>query len=123
MGSSMAYDLDIRHFFQRSPKHWLRCYFDRRGIFSGIDWDSVGVRKIESLMDAWLNLDADVQGQLAEDFSNVKLLATPAGKIQIIDEARHHGLDKEVSATLSELEDFYDCAFWVLLEQPICWNG
>ena len=119
----MAQDLDIRHFFRRSPKGWLRRYLERRGVFSGIDWNSIGIRNIGPLMDAWLGLDTDLQGQLAEDFSNIKLLATPAGKVQIIDEARHHGKDQEVSTKLAELNDFYDCAFWVLLEQPICWNG
>src|SRR5262245_33930193 len=95
---SMVHCLDLRHLFRRTPSPWLRRYLDRCGVFSGIDWESVSVRNITPLMDGWLSLDTDVQGRLAEDFSNIKLLATPAGKVQIIDEARHHGLDNEVSA-------------------------
>jgi hypothetical protein len=74
-------------------------------------------------MAAWLDLDADLQGQFAEDFGNIKLLATPVGKVQIIDEARHHGKDHEVAAKLAEFNDYYDCAFWVMLEEPAYWNG
>ena len=62
-------------------------------------------------------------GCMTEDFSNIKLLATPVGKVQIIDEASFHGKQQEVSAKLAELTDFYDCAFWTFFEQPDCWNG
>ena len=121
--TSMAQDLDIRHFFRRSPRDWLRRYFAWREVFSHIDWASISVRNIEPLMEAWGSLEADLQARLVEDFSNIKLLATPVGKVQIIDEATHHGKELEVSAKLTELEDFYDCAFWVFFEQPVCWNG
>ena len=119
----MAHDLDIRHFFQRAPKFWLQRYFDHVGAFGGVAWDSITARNVEPLMQAWLGLDPDLQGQFVEDFSNVKLLATPVGKVQIIDEARHYGKDSEVAAKLADLHDFYECAFWVLLEEPAYWNG
>jgi hypothetical protein len=119
----MAQDLDVRHFFRRSPPDLLRRYFERRGVLTHVDWDSHRLRSIELLMEAWLALDADTRGRMIEDFSNIKLLATPAGKVQIIDEAPFHGKQREISAKLAELDDYYDCAFWVFLEQPACWNG
>ena len=60
---------------------------------------------------------------MVEDFSNIKLLATPVGKVQIIDEAVFHGKQQEVSAKLARADDFYECAFWTFFEQPDCWNG
>ena len=120
----MAHDLDVRHFFQRAPKPWLRRYFDQAGVLANVDWRFR--RSTEcSASDgrAWLDLEADLQGQFAEDFGNIKLLATPVGKVQIIDEARHYGRDQEVAAKLAEFNDYYDCAFWVLLEEHAYWNG
>ena len=60
---------------------------------------------------------------MVTDFESIKLLATPAGKVQIIDEAAYHDVRDEVARKLTDLEDFYACAFWLLLEQPKCWNG
>ena len=83
----MAQDLDIRHFLRRAPKPWLRRYFDRGGVLAHIDWSSIRVRNIEPLMDGLRALDEDVRGRIVQDFSEINLLSTPAGKVQIIDEA------------------------------------
>jgi hypothetical protein len=119
----MAQDLDVRQFFRRSPPDLLRRYFERKEVSIQIDWASIRPRNIEPLMEAWQALDADTRGHMVEDFSNIRLLATPIGKVQIIDEALYHGKQEEVAANLAELDDYYDCAFWVFLEQPACWNG
>jgi hypothetical protein len=60
---------------------------------------------------------------MIDDFRNINLLATPAGKLQIIDEAAYFPNPEEVIAKLSELEDFYACAFWVFLNHHECWDG
>lgn len=119
----MAQDLDIRHFFRRAPTEWLRRYFARDGLFLELDWGALGVRKIEPLWEAWLALDDTVRGRIVADFNGIKLLATPVGKVQIIDEAAYHGKQREIADRLADLDDFYDCAFWVMLEHPDCWNG
>lgn len=119
----MAQDLDIPHFFKRAPKEWLRRYFDARGALGDVDWRSVTTRNVAPLMEAFLNLHEGERGEMVEDFVNVRLLATPAGKIQIIDEADFHGVQGEVARHLSELDDIYACAFYVLLEQKACWDG
>jgi hypothetical protein len=92
-------------------------------VLTHVDWATIRTRNIEPLWQAWLALDVDLRGRMTEDFSNIKLLATPVGKVQIIDEASFHGKQQEVSAKLAELTDFYDCAFWAFFEQPDCWNG
>ena len=87
------------------------------------DWSAITTRNVEPLVDAWLTLDSDHRGHMVTDFESIKLLATPAGKVQIIDEAAYHDVRDEVARKLTDLEDFYACAFWLLLEQPKCWNG
>ena len=119
----MSHDLDIRHFLRGAPKPWLRRYFERVGVLDHIDWPSVKVRNVEPLMDGLRALDEDVRGRIVQDFSEIKLLSTPAGKVQIIDEAVFHDKQEEVSAKLAELSGFYECAFWAFFEHPECWRG
>lgn len=119
----MAQDLDISQFFRRAPKEWLRRYFDARGVLSGLEWATVSVRNIDAVMEAFLALDDEVRGEMVVEFAYIKLLATPAGKMQIIDEASYHGVEKEVAQQLADLDDIYACAFYVLLNHKACWDG
>lgn len=119
----MAKAFDIRHFFRRAPRDWLARYFDRAGLLKDFNWSALGKRKIDPLLHRWNEVDEFQRGQCVEVFRNIKLIATPACKVQIIDEAAYHGLTDEVGRKLQELGDFYACAFWVLLELPKCWEG
>ncbi len=74
-------------------------------------------------MDGLRAVQEDVRGRIVQDFSEIKMLSTPAGKVQIIDEALFHGKQEEVSAKLAELSGFYECAFWAFFEHPDCWEG
>jgi hypothetical protein len=120
---AMAQDLDIRRFFQKAPRDWLRRYFDKIGVLADFDLGSLKKLKVDPLVDAWLALDDEVRGTMSLDFKNIQLLATPAGKLQIIDEAAFHPNPDEVSEKLAELDDFYACALWVFLDRRECWNG
>jgi hypothetical protein len=119
----MTHDLDIRHFLRASPKVWLRRYFERVGVLDQIEWSSIHVRNVEPLMDGLRALDEDVRGGIVQDFSEIKLLSTPAGKVQIIDEAMFHGKQEAVSTKLAELSGYHECAFWTYFEHPDCWQG
>lgn len=119
----MAKAFDIHHFFRRAPRDWLKRYFDRAGLLADFDWSSLGKRKIDTLLERWAEIDDVRRRKTVEDFRNIKLLATPSCKVQIIDEAAYFGLQDKVAAKLLELGDFYACAFWVMMEQPKCWEG
>src|SRR5689334_6320580 len=101
----MAQDLDLHQLFKRSPKDWLRRYFQEQGTPLDIDWKAVGDRNVDELMRAILQLDEDLRGRMVEDFVHIKLLATPAGKVQIIDEAGFYGVQDEGARKLAELDD------------------
>ena len=119
----MAKGFDIRHFFRRAPRDWLKRYFDDAKLLADFDWSAVPKRKIDALVERWLELDEATRRLLSEDFLSIKMLATPACKIQIIDEAAYFGEQDRVAAKLLALGDFYACAFWVRLEQPRLWEG
>jgi len=120
---AMALDLDIRSFFRKAPRDWLRRYFDRHAALGDFDWQALKVRNIRPLHEAWLRLAPQLQQRMADDFRNITLLATANGKLAIIDEAEFHPGTEGIAAQLAELEDFYACAFWAYLEQPKLWNG
>lgn len=119
----MAENIDLHQFFRRAPHEWLQLYFQARGALADFDWTTTTVRNVTKLMDAWLTLDVSMRGSMIEDFFNVKLLATPAGKLQMIDEAAFHHVAEAVAVKLAELDDIYACAFWLMLEHEKCWNG
>lgn len=119
----MAKPIDIRHFFRRAPHAWLRRYFDRKRLLADFDWSGTTKRNVDPLVRRWSDLESDVRSQTIKDFQSIQVLATPAGKVQFIDEAPYHGVREEVAAKMLELGDFYACAFWVLLEHPECWDG
>ncbi len=119
----MAESLDLPQFFRRAPHEWLQRYFGSRGVLDDFDWTTVSVRKVDELVEAWLRLSEAERTLMLEDFFNIKMLATPAGKLQMIDEAPFHGLDNVVATKLAELDDIYACAFWLMLTHEKCWNG
>jgi hypothetical protein len=119
----VAQDLDIPQFFRRAPTDWLERYFKAQRLLVGFDWKTVSVRNVDSLMEAFLSLDEDTRGRLIEDFAYIKLLATPVGKLQIIDEAAYHEVQDEVADQLNKLDDVYACAFYVCLHHKECWEG
>lgn len=119
----MAQDLDLHHFFKRAPKEWLKRYFDEYGVLRDFNWSAVGVRNVELLSDAFSQLEAEMRGQIVEDFANIKLLASPVGKVEIIDEAAYHGVQDQIARKLAEFDDIFACVFYVRLEQKAVWEG
>jgi hypothetical protein len=119
----MAHDLDIRSFFRKAPRDWLRRYFEHIGALREFDWSSIGKRKIEPLHEAFLALEGPLQQQMVGVFRNIAMLATASGKLAIIDEAAFHGEVEGFAEKLGSLEDFYACAFWTYLERPKYWAG
>jgi hypothetical protein len=119
----MALDLDIRSFFRKAPREWLKRYFAHHGALTDFDSTSTGRTRIDLLHQAWQNLDEDMRLRMTEDFRNITLLASPAGKLAIIDEAAQHGETEAFAQQLAELEDFHACAFWTYFERPKYWDG
>ena len=54
---AMAHDLDIRQFFRRAPRAWLERYLREHDALLDFDWNTVGVRNIDPLFEAWQGLD------------------------------------------------------------------
>jgi hypothetical protein len=120
---AMAHDLDIRSFFRKAPRNWLRRYFEHVGVLRDFDWNSVGKNKIDPLNKAFLALEDALRQPMVADFRNIAMLATASGKLAMIDEAAFHREVEGFAEKLGSLEDFHACAFWTCLERPQYWNG
>lgn len=119
----MSHDLDVRRFFQKAPREWLQRYFRECGVLADLDWSIVKVRNVDALYEAWLELDDATQERLSEDFRNIQLLATSAGKMAILDEANEVDDFDVVADELAKLDGYFQCAFWALLERRRLWDG
>jgi hypothetical protein len=119
----MALDLDIRSFFRKAPRDWLKRYFTQHGALLDFDWRSTGRASNDLLHQAFHGLDEETRLRMTDDFRNVTLLASPAGKLAIIDEAAQHGETEGFTDQLAQLEDFQACAFWTYFERPKYWDG
>lgn len=119
----MTAEFDLRRFFQRAPKDWLRQFCERHGALQDFDWTILTPRKINPLLRAWSALSEDIRTSLTAELRNIHILATPSGKQQMIDEALSHPEPEDIAPFLSELEDLHACAFWTYLERPKFWNG
>jgi hypothetical protein len=119
----MSQSMDIRRFFQKAPRKWLQRYFHERGLLTDLDWNTVKVRNVDSLFEAWSALGAAKQDELCDDFRNIQLLATPAGKMAILDEANEVDDFDVVAEELAKLDGFFECAFWALLQRRRLWDG
>ena len=122
-GSCMSHDLDVRRFFQKAPREWLQRYFRECGALTDLDWSVVKVRNVEALYEAWLELCDATQERLSEDFRNIQLLATAAGKMAILDEANEVDDFAVVAEELAKLDGYFQCAFWALLDRRRLWDG
>ena len=119
----MVHDLDVRQFFRRAPRIWLRRYFEEFEVLNDFDWEALGVRNINPLFDAWNALDEPLKLQMGQDFSNLQLIGSAGGKAVIIDEAQRHAHPEIVALALAEQPDPLSCAFWAYFERPDLWNG
>ena len=88
----MVQDFDIRRFFQKAPRDWLRRYFEHYAVLSNFDLDSLKKLKVdrihvhdeqvltkltvEPLLEAWEALDEEPRRRMTDDFRNINLLAS-----------------------------------------------
>ena len=119
----MTRDLDIRNFFRKAPREFLRRYFAQYGGLLEFDWASLTIRNINPLHEAWLLLADELQLRMIADFRDIDLLSNATGKLAIIDEAAFHDDLASVTSEMAKLDDFYAYAFWTFLERPHLWEG
>ena len=119
----MQQSFNIKQFFRRAPKAWLHRHFEMNGVLSAFDGSAVRPRNVQPLVDAWDRLSEDIQARMMEEFTQIALLATPTGKVEIVDEATFHGKQLRVAAEFEKLAGFYECAYWTFFEYPDCWKG
>ena len=118
-----AHDFNIRHFFRRAPRLYLGRHFERHGAALNLDWSQVKPRNVQPLVAAFESLPEDTQARMHDEFVEITTLATPAGKVQILDEATFHGKQQRISAEFETLNGIFECVYWTFFERPDCWKG
>jgi hypothetical protein len=118
-----THDFNIRHFFRRAPRLYLRRHFEERGAPLNLDWSQIRPRNVQPLVDAFESLPEDTQARMQDEFVEITTLATPAGKVQILDEATFHGKQQRVAAEFETLSSIFECVYWTSFNHPDCWKG
>jgi hypothetical protein len=118
-----AHDFNIRQFFRRAPRQYLRRHFEERGAPLKLDLSQVKARNVQPLVDAFECLPEDTQARMQDEFAEIITLATPAGKVQILDEATFHGKQQRIVAEFETLNGIFECVYWTFFEHHDCWKG
>lgn len=114
-----------RDFFRKAPNYLLREYFTRRGLLTDIDWDVLGEYDIEPIFEAFLEIETDLQDQISQDFQELYERTDDRGFVQaILDEAKYHGIDPDLSDRFDEMKSHLERAFWIFLNRKEeYWDG
>ena len=118
-----THDFNIRHFFRRAPRLYLRRHFEERGAPLNLDWSQIKPRNVQPLVDVFESLPEDTQARMQDEFVEITTLATPVGKVQIIDEAIFHGKQERVAAEFETLNGIFECVYSTFFKHPECWKG
>src|SRR5262245_40923126 len=118
-----AHDFNIRQFFRRAPRLYLRQHFEQRGAPMNLDWSQVKPRNVQALVEAFEGLPEEIQARMQDEFVDITSLATPAGKVQILDEAIFHGKQERIAAAFETLNSIFKCVYWTFFKHPDCWKG
>jgi len=118
-----AHDFNIRQFFRRAPRLYLRRHFEERGAPLNLDWSQVKPRNVQVLVEAFEGLPEEIQARMQDEFVEIATLATPAGKVQILDEAIFHDKQQRVASEFETLNGIFECAYWTFFQHPDCWQG
>ncbi len=118
----MAAQYSNRHFFRKTPSHYLALFFDAKGIPLDVDFGQLKENDADALQTALNKLSDSQITDIEAEFQDVNALACEGGIMALVDEASFHGDDafiKEIAA----IDGFHAKAMWAFLHKPKYWHG
>ncbi|MEN6521141.1 MAG: hypothetical protein ABFD46_08335 [Armatimonadota bacterium] len=114
----MARQYSLKGFLRHAPNRLLEAYFERLGLGEDIDWEYLPETDIEPVFAAIQAADVSAQERMGLDFHSIHDLADEAGIQTLIQEAEESYPALDLAGALSEMNGFYEKAFWVFIEHP-----
>jgi len=114
----MSRNYSPKTFLRQTPNHILREYFHRKDLLKEVDFDKLGDTEIEPIFEAIDNLPEKQRNSIEADFRLINEMACDKGTIVIIEEAKSPFHNLNIAATLGEMKNHYERAFWAFLNHP-----
>jgi hypothetical protein len=118
----MAAQYSNRHFFRKTPNHYLATYFENKGIPLDLDFTTLKENDTDALQAALNSLLDGQTTDIEAEFQDVNALACEGGITALVDEAKYHG-DDEFIEEIAAIEGFHAKAMWAFLNKPKYWHG
>lgn len=101
-------------FFRRMPRQTLIQFLSPYPGFAGFDWESVGERRVEPIMDQCNSMPHAACARIFRIFRMVESLATPTGTQVLIEAARD--IDLEIAEVIAAKKNSHERALWCYVE-------
>ena len=124
----MARHYSTKDFFRQMPNALLAQYFERRGLFAGLDFAAMKESKPDELFAAWLAFSDDRRNPMDAEFRDIFEMSCEKGVRAIIDEANWHFRETPADLAtfvekLSALQNHYERAMVTFLDHNLFWRG
>ncbi|MDO7084483.1 hypothetical protein WNY51_02610 [Pseudocolwellia sp. AS88] len=118
----MAEPYSPKQFFRNVYNVFLIQYFEKNNIEFPLDLYAIKEKQVAVIFDAFLTLDDDTRHKIESDFQKVHALATDAGIISLIEEAKEFENHKFID-TLQGISGLHAKAMWAFIDSPEYWQG
>ncbi|PCH63207.1 MAG: hypothetical protein COC09_06485 [Gammaproteobacteria bacterium] len=118
----MAAQYSNRHFFRKTPNHYLAQFFEAKAIQLNLDFSALKENEAEALQTALNTLPDSQIADIEAEFQDVNALACEGGVTALADEADFHGDDAFIEE-IAAITSFHAKAMWAFLNKPTYWHG
>ena len=124
----MAKHYSTKDFFRQMPNGLLARYFQRRRLFTDMDFAAMKEGKPDELFAAWLILTDEQRNEMDAEFRDIFEMSCEKGFRAIIDEAPYQLREtpdaiKPFIEMLSALPNHYERAMTTFLDHKTFWRG
>jgi len=118
----MAEPYSHKQFFRNVYNVFLINYFEKNKIDFPLDLYAIKEKNADAIFDAFITLNDDTRHKLESDFQKVHALATEAGVISLIEEAKEFE-NQELINTLQGISGLHSKSMMAFLDSPEYWQG
>jgi hypothetical protein len=124
----MARHYTTKHFFRQMANALLARYFERRRMFTDVDFTAMQEGKPDELFAAWLALPDGNSNPIDAEFRDIFEMSSEKGVGAILDEANWHFRETPADLNafvekLSAMQNHYERAMVTFLDHNIFWRG
>jgi hypothetical protein len=118
----MAEPYSPKQFFRNVYNVFLIQYFEKNNIDFSLDLYAIKEKQVDVIFDAFIALDDNTRHKIESDFQKIHGLATDAGIISLIEEAKEFE-NHQLIDSLQGISGLHGKAMWAFIDSPEYWQG